>query len=203
MSFTPVLGATVEEAQQKYQDFQRYAIAEGSLAKFCAITGIDLSGFDLDEEFPTDLEHPRLSQYNAKQREVLVNRPEGYDSWTPRLLGIWSSIGGSGPFAVGTGDVVADEMEKWIVDADVDGFNLGHVVVPQAWEDIADYLIPVLERRGWLGNGDYPVPGGTARENLRGISGETRLHPTHPGSQFKFDVYPDEQGASGLAKQSL
>ena len=189
MSFTPILGASIEEAQRKLEQLQSYSIPEGSLAKFCAIHGFDLSAFDLDEELPTDINHPKLKAYNGKQKEILLNRPQGFETWTPRLLSQWTSIGGSGPIAVGSGAMVVDEMERWITEADVDGFNLGHVAVPQSWEDIIEHLIPELTRRGWLGDGGYPVPGGTFRENLSGQAGDNRLHPTHPASRFKFDHY--------------
>jgi hypothetical protein len=32
--------------------------------------------------------------------------------------------GGTGPRPVGTPEMVADELEKWALEADVDGFNL-------------------------------------------------------------------------------
>jgi hypothetical protein len=35
---------------------------------------------------------------------------------------------------------------------------------------------------------DYTVPGGTFRENLYGIPGQTYLPDHHPGSKFKWDV---------------
>jgi hypothetical protein len=96
-------------------------------------------------------------------------------------------MGGNSPFTVGTGETVADELERWITIADIDGFNIGHVVVPQAWKDVIEFLIPVLERRGWLGDSnEYAVPGGTLRENLYGTPGDSRLRDSHPGSAFKF-----------------
>lgn len=33
-------------------------------------------------------------------------------------------VGGLGATSIGTPDVVADEMEKWVEEADVDGFNI-------------------------------------------------------------------------------
>lgn len=85
---------------------------------------------------------------------------------------------------------MADELERWIRIADVDGFNIGHVVVPQAWEDVIEFLIPVLEKRGWLGeSNEYTVPGGTLRENLYGTPGNSSLRLSHPGSKFKFEVF--------------
>ncbi|KAF4467965.1 xenobiotic compound family [Fusarium albosuccineum] len=79
------------------------------------------------------------------------------------------------------------EMEKWITIADVDRFNIGHVAVPQAWEDVIEFLIPELQSRGWLGDGGYPVPGGTARENLYATPGQAKLRETHQGFQYKFE----------------
>lgn len=108
----------------------------------------------------------------------------------------WLSIGGNAQYVVGTGAQAVQVMERWINEADVDGFNLSHVVVPQAWEDIIEYLIPALEKAGWLGDNEYPVPGGTARENLYGTPGNARLRRDHTGSRFKFEVYP------GVAKEN-
>ncbi|EXJ77437.1 hypothetical protein A1O3_09663 [Capronia epimyces CBS 606.96] len=191
VSFTPILGATEEEAQAKFETFRRHSNPEGALALYGGIARIDLSTFPLDEELPTTVEDPALAHFSLKQREVIVQRPDGINHWTPRIMSEWLSIGGNASYVVGTGDQAAQAMERWILEADVDGFNLSHVVVPQAWEDIVTYLIPALEKRGWLGDNEYPVPGGTARENLYGTPGNARLRPEHPGSRFKFEVCPE------------
>ncbi|KAJ9144999.1 Xenobiotic compound family [Pleurostoma richardsiae] len=188
VQFTPVLGETDEEAREKYERYKRYADLDGGLAMFGGITGIDVSAFPWDEEFPTDPEHPLVKNLTPNQRQRLLARPQGYERWTPRTLAEDRAIGGSGNFKIGSGKTVADELEKWITEADVDGFNLGHVVVPGAWEDVIKYLIPELEKRGWLGSGDYAVPGGTARENLYSTPGDSFLRPSHPGAQLKFKV---------------
>jgi alkanesulfonate monooxygenase SsuD/methylene tetrahydromethanopterin reductase-like flavin-dependent oxidoreductase (luciferase family) len=189
IQFTPILGATDEEAHAKLEHHRQYAIAEGGLALFAGTSGIDVSQFGLDEELPTVLDDPRLALFSPAQRERLVSRPKGYTSWTPRILGQYQTIGGSGNFYVGSGQTLADKMEEWILEADVDGFNIGHVAVPQAWEDVVEFLLPEMRKRGWLGESAYPVPGGTARENLNGRKGASRLSKTHPGSSFKFDVW--------------
>lgn len=192
--FTAILGETDEEAQEKYERHLQYALPEGGLALFGGASGVDISKFPIDEEFPRDPSHPLLKGLTPPQLERLWNKPTGYTTWTPRLLTEYHAVGASGNVSVGSATTVADAMEKFILEADIDGFNIGHVVVPQAWEDVVKYLIPEMEKRGWLGeNGQqYPVPGGTARENLYGVEGETRLDPTHPGSRYKFDVYPAE-----------
>lgn len=190
--FTAILGATDEEAQEKYERHLKYALPEGGLALFGGASGVDISKFPIDEEFPTDPNHPLLQGLTPPQIERLLNKPAGYTSWTPRILTEYHSVGASGNVSVGSAKTVADDMEKFILEADIDGFNIGHVVVPQAWEDVVEFLIPELQRRGWLGSGEYAVPGGTARENLYATPGHNRLHSTHPGSKYKFDVYPSE-----------
>ncbi|KUJ12537.1 uncharacterized protein LY89DRAFT_738314 [Mollisia scopiformis] len=99
------------------------------------------------------------------------------------FLGEYSAIGGSSALQIRSGETVADEMERWIRISDVDGFNAGHVVAPQAWvDDVIDILISVSEKRGGLVGMEekYSVPGGTR--------GASRLRPLHPRSAFKFDV---------------
>ena len=186
VQFTPILGATDEEAREKLARYKKYAITDGGLALFGGISNIDVSKFPPGEEFPTDPEHPLLKDIEASRKRRLLVRPDGYERWTPETLGDFQSIGGSGTFKVGSGKTVADEIERWVTEADVDGFNIGHVVVPGAWEDVVEYLIPELDRRGWLGNGDYAVPGGTARENLYRSPGDPQLRSTHPGEKYKF-----------------
>ena len=43
---------------------------------------------------------------------------------------------------------VADEIERWIEEGDLNGFNLAYVTTPGTFEDIVDLLIPELRRRG-------------------------------------------------------
>lgn len=187
VQFTPILGMTDEEAQAKLEDFRQYAIPEGGLALFCGISKIDVSKFPIDEEFPKDHDDPVYKGLGPRHIEALMHKPDGFDKWTPRSLGNFQAIGGSGTFIAGSAATVADEMERWINVGGVDGFNVGHVVVPGAWEDVVDLLIPELERRGY--NQDYPVENGTARENLYATPGDAKVRKDHPGSKFAFDQY--------------
>ena len=186
VSFTPVLAATEDEAASKAARYRQYGSLEGNLAQHAGISGIDLGRFPIDDEFPTDPSHPLYEGLSEGSKQRLLSRPAGIDRWTPRRIAEERYIGGAGVYKIGTGKTVADEMERWITEADIDGFNIGHVVVPGAWEDVIDYLLPELEARGWLGDGDYPVPGGTARENLYNTPGDAHLRTTHPGRKYRF-----------------
>ncbi|KAH0842604.1 hypothetical protein AYO21_08010 [Fonsecaea monophora] len=188
VQFTPILAPTDEEAQAKLDEYRKYAIPEGGLALFCGITKIDVSQFPIDEPFPTDRNHPAYKGLSDRAIEALTTKPERCQVWTPRELGNFQAIGGSGTFIAGSPVTVADEMERWLNEGDVDGFNIGHVVVPGAWEDVVDLLIPELEKRGY--NQDYPTPDeSTARENLFGTPGDAKLRADHPGRKFAFDQY--------------
>lgn len=43
--------------------------------------------------------------------------------WTKHTVAQHVAIGGNGPILVGTPAQVADGLEKWVKEADVDGFN--------------------------------------------------------------------------------
>lgn len=43
--------------------------------------------------------------------------------WTKHTVAEHVAIGGNGPIMVGTASQVADQLQKWVDVADVDGFN--------------------------------------------------------------------------------
>lgn len=54
---------------------------------------------------------------------------------------------------------------------------------PGSVEDVVELLVPELQRRGLYWE-DYPVPGGTLRENAHNVPGKPFLSPDHPGSKI-------------------
>jgi hypothetical protein len=91
---------------------------------------------------------------------------------------------------VGSPTTVADELERWVEVADIDGFNLSHVVNPGSFEDIITWLLPELRKRGIFRDGPR-AEGATAREQFLGRSS---LLDDHPGSQFKWDNVDEVPG---------
>ena len=197
-TFTPIIGRTDEEAQEKLKELQKYASTIGGLVLFSGWTGIDISRIPLDKTITADdsLEEHKvrsvLSAFTTTSKEV----PE----WTPRVVAERAAIGGLGPVAVGSPATVADEIERWIEEADIDGFNLGYVTTPGTFEEVVDLLIPELRRRGL-----YPEKtddGLTAREKVYG-KGQSRLRADHFGSNFKYDVYREDPPYSGTKEEVL
>jgi len=87
-----------------------------------------------------------------------------------------------------------DEMESWVREADVDGFNLAYAVYPDGYTDFVELVIPEMQRRG-IYKADYRP--GTLREKLYG-AGRSRLPDVHPVADFRFKpadgpAAPDER----------
>ena len=53
--------------------------------------------------------------------------------WTVREVAEWVGIGGFGPLLVGSAATVADQMEAWIAETGIDGFNFACVVTPETF----------------------------------------------------------------------
>ncbi|KAF2677873.1 Nitrilotriacetate monooxygenase component A/pristinamycin IIA synthase subunit A [Lentithecium fluviatile CBS 122367] len=187
-TFTPVLGRTDEEAQEKYAELKKYASEVGGLVLVSGWTGIDLSKYPPDhvltaEDTTTDHRvRSLLDQFTVVSPEI----PE----WTPRVIAEKASIGGLGPVAVGSPSTVADELERWVREADVDGFNVGYVTTPGSFEDVVELLVPELRRRGIYS--ETEGEGLTAREKVYG-KGQRELRGDHVGSQYKYDVYDESK----------
>jgi hypothetical protein len=86
---------------------------------------------------------------------------------------------------VGTPNEVADELQRYVDIAGLDGFNFVNVNFPSTFEEIGEKLIPVLRERG-LASTDYAVPGGTFRENLYGVKGQTFLPKDHYAHDYRW-----------------
>jgi FMN-dependent oxidoreductase (nitrilotriacetate monooxygenase family) len=172
---TAILGATDAEARAKLADYRRYADPEGALTLLSGWTGVDFSKFDPDQV----VQHVE----NEAGRTALENitRADPSRSWTVRQAAEHVCIGGIGPVFVGSPATVADQMEDWIEATDIDGFNLAFAVRPETFVDVADLLVPELQRRGRY---KRAYRKGVLREKLFG--GSARLQPPHVGATYRW-----------------
>lgn len=175
-----IVAETDEKAQEKYEELASYGDREGALALFGGWSGYDLSSYSDDEDF-------RFSDKAPPAVRSMVNHwasvsPQGL-TWNKKTIADWLVLGGNGAKLVGNAQTVADELERWVKVADVDGFNFSYASIPETFEDMIKYLVPELRKRGLIWD-DYAVPGGTLRENYLGKKGSTRLASTHPGASY-------------------
>ena len=165
-----VPGATAKEAQEKYADYRHYASREAGLAHFAASTGIDYARYDLDA--PVD-----YTNTNAIESATRTAQQQG---WTRRTLHELFELGGRYPAIVGDASQVADELQSWIEETGVDGFNLSRTVVPESYEDFVELVVPELQNRGIY---KTAYAEGSLRRKL--FDAGDRLPGRHAAAQFR------------------
>jgi long-chain alkane monooxygenase len=171
---TVVVAATDDDAHAKLADYRRYADPEGALTLMSGWTGVDFSRFDPDRI----VEHVESEAGRTALENITRADPDR--RWTVREVAEHVSIGGIGPVIVGSPATVADQLEAWIDETDLDGFNLAFVVRPETFADVVDLVVPELQRRGRYKKG---YVSGTLREKLFGAA---RLDDRHPAARHRW-----------------
>jgi hypothetical protein len=91
-------------------------------------------------------------------------------------------LGGTGTKAVGSPKTVVDELERWVDIGGVDGFNFANITIPGSFEDIIEFVLPELQRRGLFRN-SVEKESVTTREVFLGSQW---LLEDHPGRKFRW-----------------
>jgi FMN-dependent oxidoreductase (nitrilotriacetate monooxygenase family) len=171
MGLNVIVGATEEAAQAKHAEYLSYASAEAGLAHFAASTGIDFAEYELDEP----IQHVKGNAIQSATK-ILKN-----NDWTRQKLLDQHALGGRYITLIGSPGQVADELESWIAETGLDGFNLTRIVTPESYEDFIDLVIPELQRRGSYRTA---YEHGTLREKLF-EDGDARLPERHAGASYR------------------
>lgn len=181
---TVIVDETDAKAQAKFEEYKQYVSYDGALVFLSGWSGIDFGQY-----VPTEL--VRRVETNAIV-SVVEHLAGGEKSWTIEELATWGGIGGLGPVFVGSPSTVADILQQWQEETDVDGFNLAYAVAHETFEDVVNLLVPELQRRGVYPTAYKP---GTLREKL---FGEGPLLPAnHPAAAFRdIEKVKREQAAS-------
>lgn len=170
---TIVVDQTDEAAAEKYLDIFSYASETGNLVLNSGWSGIDLSRQDLDA--PMD---PVATEAIQTTVSSLSGASDADGRWTLRDSARFNATGG--PVVVGSAVTVADALESYMAETDVDGFNLAYALNPGTWEDVIEHLVPELQRRG-----RYPLDAepGTLRARMFGHG--DRLPDSHRGATYR------------------
>jgi long-chain alkane monooxygenase len=174
---TTVVAPTDAEAQAKYEDYLGWTDYEGALAFYAGITGVDLS--QLDPHQPLEY----VDTDSARFALEIFSKADADKAWTPHEVAKFVGVGAMGPVLVGSPQTVADELERWVEEADITGFNLAYAVTPGTFVDFIDLVVPELQRRGryWQ---DYDE-GTTLRERLFDQPGQARVRDDHPAARYR------------------
>jgi FMN-dependent oxidoreductase (nitrilotriacetate monooxygenase family) len=171
-----VVAAEASEAEAKHREYQRYANHAAALALVSGWTGVDFSKRGLDDT----IEYEHSDSVNAHLESITSTDPG--KRWTVRQVAEYIALGGIAPVLVGSPARIVDEMERWIDEADVDGFNLAYAVYPEGYTEFIDLVVPEMQRRGRYKTAYAP---GTLREKLYG-PGRARLPLVHPAANYRF-----------------
>ncbi|MDQ0226191.1 LLM class flavin-dependent oxidoreductase [Metabacillus niabensis] len=173
--FTPIVGRTEDEAWAKYEELTKYISYEGALSLLSGWSGVDFSKYDPDQV----IEYIDTNAVRSTLHNITKSSPN--KKWTVREIANFIGIGGNGPVAVGTPEQIADTLEEWMDETDIDGFNLAYAITPGTFKDFVNLVVPVLQKRGLLKT-DYEE--GTLREKLYG-RGKNRLPENHTGASYR------------------
>ena len=92
------------------------------------------------------------------------------------------ALGGRYITLVGSPEHVADELESWIAETGLDGFNLTRIVTPESYVDFIDLVVPELQRRGSYKTA-YDT--GSLRQKLF-VDGDAHLPQRHTGAAYRY-----------------
>jgi FMN-dependent oxidoreductase (nitrilotriacetate monooxygenase family) len=155
-----VVAETEALAKAKFESFQELVEPQVGVALLGRMLGnFDLSGYPLDGPLP---ELP-LTDSGQRSRQKLLTELADQENLTLAQLGR-RIAGGRGHYSlIGTPEQIADELQRWFEQGAADGFNVLVPHLPGGLEDVAQLLVPELQRRG-LFRTEYE--GTTLRENL-------------------------------------
>ncbi|MDN6860859.1 LLM class flavin-dependent oxidoreductase [Pseudomonas sp. CAN2814] len=155
-----VVGQSQAEAQEKFEEFQELVEPQVGVALLSRMLGnFDLSAYPLDGPLP---ELP-LTDSGQRSRQLLLTELAGRENLTLAQLGR-RIAGGRGHYSlIGTPTQIADELQAWFEGGAADGFNVLVPHLPGGLEDVANHVVPELQRRG-LFRREYS--GSTLRDHL-------------------------------------
>lgn len=164
----PIIGRTDEEAHELRAQLLANITDDQALRSMYRIAG----GLDL-RKFPLNGPFPELPLSNGAQgRQKLLVEMARRENLSLIETGRRFAEGQAHQIVCGSARTIADLMQTWFERGACDGFALMPSYFPRGVRDIAEQLVPELQRRG-LFRTDYE--GRTLRENL-GLP--------RPGSQF-------------------
>jgi long-chain alkane monooxygenase len=167
------------EARARRAELESYIDVEASLALLSGWTDVDFSRYPLDatmEYLDTDAGRTALAAFSQADPDR---------RWTVGEAARFVGLGGRGPVITGDPRQVAAELEAWVDETGIDGFNLTYALAHESMRDVVDLVVPELQRRGRYPTSYTP---GTLRDKLFGAG--PRLPASHVARQVRIEADP-------------
>lgn len=141
------LGSTEAEATARRAEVVGPVVADAAgVTALATLLGVPVDLLKLDKTLPWDhFDSPqwRPRSIGSANAVLTVARRDGLTvrALLERRVHAQNAV-------VGTPEQVADEIELWFTERAADGFNVNFDIFPSGLEQIADHLVPELQRRG-------------------------------------------------------
>jgi alkanesulfonate monooxygenase SsuD/methylene tetrahydromethanopterin reductase-like flavin-dependent oxidoreductase (luciferase family) len=141
------LGGTEAEARTRRAELVGPAVVDAdAIAALATLLGVPVELLDLDKQLPWHyFDSPEWRPRSIGQAKSVLSVARR-DSLTVRK--VLERRANAQNAIIGTPEQVADEIEYWFTERAADGFNVNFDIFPSGLEQIADQLIPELQRRG-------------------------------------------------------
>lgn len=168
-----ITGRTEEQVARKLAEYQQLISVEGRLAH--GQSKIDY------------LRYPR----SERLAHIIARKDPGWEQIGPRfkpeqtvgeVLDQLGTVNYGRYFVAGTASVVADAIERWLDEDDLDGINLVQYHSYDTARDFIEYVVPELRKRGRYR--ESYRDGETLRERFFG-AGQARLPDRHWGARYR------------------
>ncbi|MBL0746334.1 LLM class flavin-dependent oxidoreductase [Nocardioides baculatus] len=168
---SPFIGSTTAEARALEEEFNDLTQPAYSLQQLSNLVGVDLTAYDLDGPFPTEVVAPVGDRAFHSRSQLVLDIVERESPTIRQLCHRLAGARGHRVFA-GTPVEVADTIQEWAEKGAADGFNVMPPWLPGGIDVFIEEVVPILRSRG-LFRTEYT--GSTLRDHL-GLS--------RPASQY-------------------
>jgi alkanesulfonate monooxygenase SsuD/methylene tetrahydromethanopterin reductase-like flavin-dependent oxidoreductase (luciferase family) len=176
---SPIVGATAEEAEAKYQRIRDLISIDEALAFLGRFFDHhDFRQYDVDGPFPDLGDIGKNAFRSTTDRIKRVAKEKGQT-----LRDVALSVATPRESFIGDGKTVADTIIAWIDAGAADGFILGFSVVAEGLDDFVRYVLPELEKSGRYSR---TLPGQTLRDHL-GLTRRESRYAAKPVVSFEKD----------------
>ncbi|MEH7495767.1 LLM class flavin-dependent oxidoreductase [Neobacillus niacini] len=139
----PIIGATEEEAERKYQEIANLVSIDKALDYLGRyFEHHDFSQYPLDAPFP---ELGDLGKNSFQSHTDRIKQQAKVQNLTLRQVALQETT--PKPTFIGTPEQVADLIQEWFEGNGADGFIIGSAV-PNGLNDFVDFVVPILQKRG-------------------------------------------------------
>ncbi|WP_339229983.1 LLM class flavin-dependent oxidoreductase [Aeribacillus sp. FSL K6-2833] len=170
-----IVAETTEEAELKYEEYNRLWSAEAAKAQYGGSTGYDLSKYEDKDAF---FEYKHTEHGQSRAASLTKDAPRKLT--VREVLNKFETIGRSNVL-VGNPVEIADSIQFQIEQTGIDGYNLANLITPGSIEEFIHFVVPELQKRG-IYKKEYEK--GTLREKLFG-TGKKLLPDDHTGAKYR------------------